>query len=42
MTFTNGCRVRFRLDPNQPTDYYVDNCLYVKFNTLYDHDGTSH
>ncbi len=35
-------QVPFRMDPNQPTDYYVDNCLYVKFNTLYDHDGTSH
>ena len=31
-----GTQVPYRMDPNQPSDYYIDNCLYVKFNTTYD------
>ena len=37
-----GTQVQFRMKPDGPNDYYVDNCLYVKFNTTYDHDGGSH
>lgn len=37
-----GTQVQFRMEPDGPNDYYVDNCLYVKFNTTYDHDGGSH
>lgn len=36
-----GTQVPFRMMGNSK-DYYVDNCLYVKFNTTYDHDGGSH
>lgn len=36
-----GEQAQFKMG-GRATDYYVDNCLYVKFNTTYDHDGTSH
>ena len=34
-----GEQAQFKMG-GRATDYYVDNCLYVKFNTLYGHDGS--